>query len=95
MMNLQVDTNKLKECGEDILILTKELKEEFEVLFTRISNMNTRTFEWVGKSANEYVRRTNIERIQYNKVVEVLNQYGKVLVSTADSFDTCIRKKVR
>lgn len=92
MGNLIVDTVKLKESGEDIIILTKELKEELDALFTRITNMNTRTYEWVGPASQDFIRRTNIEKIQYNKIINSLNKYGKALIEVSDRYDTYINK---
>lgn len=92
MGNLIVDTKKLNECGHDIISLTKELNEEFDALFTRIANMNTRTFEWVGSASEDFIRRSNIEKIQYTKMINTLNKYGKVLIETASEYDSCARK---
>ena len=93
MTNLQIDTKKLRENGEDILILVKELNEEFDALFNRISNMNTRTYEWIGSSSAEYVRRANIEKTQYKKFTNSLSEYGRILVSAAENFDLLATKK--
>lgn len=93
MANLQIDTKKIRENGEDILILIKELNEEFDMLFNRISNINTRTYEWIGSSSAEYIRRANIERTQYKKFTNSLSKYASALISIADNFDWLISKK--
>lgn len=92
MGNLIVDTKKLDESGKDIIALTKELNEEFSALFTRIANMNTRTFEWVGNASEEFIRRTNIEKVQYTKMVNTLNKYGKTLVDAAEEYESYANK---
>lgn len=91
MSNLNVDTVKLKESGKDIIALTRELNEEFEMLFTRISNMGTRTLEWIGPSSEKFIKRTNIEKTQYVKLVNTLNKYGKVLVEVASNYDRVVK----
>ena len=73
MGNLNVDTNKLRESGQDIIDLTRELSEEFEAFFSRVTNMSTRTLEWVGPSSEQFIKRTNIEKIQYIKIIQTLN----------------------
>ena len=88
MANLVVDTNKLNECGQDIIALTKELNEEFNALFSRISNMSSKTYEWVGNAANDYIRRTNLEKKQYIKLINSLNKYGKELIEIASDYKT-------
>lgn len=92
MEKLVVDTKKLEESGKDIIALTKELKEEFSALFTRIANMNTRTFEWVGNASQDFIRRTNIEKVQYTKMLNTLNKYGKILIQTAEDYEKHVNK---
>lgn len=87
MEKLVVDTKKLEESGKDIIALTKELNEEFSALFTRIANMNTRTFEWVGTASQDFIRRTNIEKTQYTKMLNTLNKYGKILIEAAEDYE--------
>lgn len=92
MGSLNVDTNKLRESGQDIIDLTRELSEEFEALFSRITNMSTRTLEWVGPSSEQFIKRTNMEKIQYTKIVQTLNKYGKMLTEVATQYDLVTKK---
>lgn len=92
MGNLIVDTKKLDESGKDIIFLTRELNEEFSALFTRISNMNTKTFEWVGSASQEFIRRINLEKVQYTKMINTLNKYGKTLVDAANEYESYVNK---
>ena len=92
MSSLIVDTAKLSESGQDILTLTNELREEFDALFTRISNMSTKTLEWVGTSSEDFIRRTNIEKIQYIKLIEILKKYGSILINAASSYESVIKQ---
>ena len=92
MGKLVVDTKKLEESGKDIIALTRELNEEFSALFTRIANMNTRTFEWVGTASQDFIRRTNIEKVQYRKMLNTLNKYGKVLIETSQDYEKYTNK---
>lgn len=92
MENLIVDTKKINESGKDIIILTKELDEEFSALFNRISNMSTKTFEWVGTASEDFIRRANLEKIQYKKMISTLNKYGKILVDAANEYENYSNK---
>lgn len=94
MYSLNVDTNSLKESGQDIISLTSELNEEFQALFSRISNMNNRTFEWVGSGADEFIRRTNIEKVQYLRLINVLKKYGKILIDVANEYEIVAKQEV-
>ena len=74
MSNLLVDIDKLNENGQDIIRLSRELNEEFNALFSRISNI-TNTGEWIGPAAQDFVRRTNLEKIQYLKMKDSIYKY--------------------
>ena len=92
MANLIVDTKKLKESGEDIIRLTREMNEEINSLFSRISNMNTITREWIGSASAEFIKRSNIEKIQYIKFINSLNKYGQFLIEAANYYDYNMKK---
>lgn len=92
MGNLVVDTTKLNESGTNIQELAKELNEEFNALFSRISNMNTKTMEWIGPSSQNYIQRTNLEKIQYINLVKTINNYGKLLISAANAYEKAAKK---
>ncbi len=92
MANINVDTTKMRECGEDIMELSNELGENFEQLFTRLANMPAKTFEWVGSSANNFAITTNIEKSDYVKLKNNIYMLGKHLVESADSLDETIKK---
>lgn len=88
MSKLIVDTNKLLTSGNDIISLTRELNEQVNMLFSRISNMNSNTLEWVGASADEFIRQANIQKSQYIKMIQILNKYGNVLKNAANYYET-------
>ena len=83
-MKIDLDTNRIRECGQDIIRLTNELNELIHGLFDRICNMPEVAQEWVGVSANEYARIAKIDKIQYLTLKDELCQEGKFLVEQAD-----------
>ncbi|MEG1495121.1 MAG: hypothetical protein RR047_03240 [Bacilli bacterium] len=87
MANLKVDTVKMRECGKDITNLGKELNEALNQLYTRISNMPDTTGEWTGPSATEFVRKINIDSIQYRQFSNNIVEYGKFLLTEAEEID--------
>lgn len=92
MANINVDTSKMRECGENIMELSNELGENFEQLFTRLTNMPAKTFEWVGSSANNFSMIANIEKSDYVKLKNNIYRFGKHLVESANSLDESIKK---
>lgn len=87
MSKVDIETKELYLCGQDIMQLTNELNEQFETLFNRIDRINKNTFEWVGTSSNEFVRRSNIEKKEYYRIKDELYNYGKILTEIANEYE--------
>lgn len=87
MSKVDIETKELYLCGQDIMQLTNELNEQFETLFNRIDGINKNTFEWVGTSSNEFVRRSNIEKKEYYRIKDELYNYGKILTEIANEYE--------
>ena len=60
---INIDTNKIKECGKDMMNLSNELKEQIDGLFDSILNIKKTC--WTGKSADEFINLTKQEKLQY------------------------------
>ena len=80
MASLDVDTVKMRECGQEIIDITRNLNEQFNGLFSRISNIPLNTHEWVGESANEFVKLSKIDKAQYINFNNELYKLGKMLI---------------
>ena len=92
MAKVNVDTKKLRECGNEIMKIAVEIGDTIDGLFNRIANMPVTTKEWYGPAATEFARRANIEKEDYVKVKSSISNYGKFLVSIADNYDYIIGK---
>lgn len=91
MENINVNTLKIRESSNDILNLAKELNEQINAFFSRISNMATNTGEWIGESANEFIRISNIQKSDYTNFIKTLNSYGNFLAMCASHYENCIK----
>lgn len=92
-MNIfEVDTIKMRECGQSIIDISNELNELFDGLFSRISNMPIKTFEWVGDSANAFVKTSKIDKIQYLTFDNEIYKLGKFLVDNSYYIEQDISK---
>lgn len=87
MANIDIDTVKMRENGKDIMQLTSDLNEVLTALYKRIELMPSSTSEWTGVSAFEFVRQLNVEKIEYFKMKDILYNYGKTLINSADEID--------
>ena len=92
MAEIDVDTIKMRECGNDIMQLATEIGQEFSTIFDRINGMNSKTFEWTGKAADAYISRTSKEKLQYFEFKDILYQYGKYLVDSSNDIDSTASK---
>ena len=92
MNDFEIDTKELYTLGSDIMKLSGELNEEFEELFKRITNVNKTTGEWIGNSANEFVARAKLEKVEYVKFKNSLYNYGKSLCDIATEYENAMAK---
>lgn len=90
MAEINVDTEKMRNCGNEIIDLVEEFKATLDAMFTRIENVPLNTKEWVGDSANLFASLANKDKIQYYNYATSLYKYGKYLVDCADYFDKTI-----
>lgn len=87
MANINVDTIKLRECGKDIMLLTSELNELLDSLYSDIENA-----PWSGSSAIEFKRKLNNEKVCYISLKDNIYSYGKLLCNAADQIEAGIDK---
>lgn len=92
MTQLNIDTNKIRECGASIIELSKEVNEIVATMFTRINNMSISTGEWVGTSANVFIKNANIDKLQYLNMRTSIYNYGKFLLDYADTLEQKINE---
>lgn len=94
-MEVLIDTKSVRENGNDIMTLSTELSEVFEDMFNRLTSINTKTLEWYGNAANEYVKRVNIEKANFMEFKDEIYAYGKYLNTVADLYDEKINENRR
>lgn len=92
MNSFDIDTKELNQCGIDIMELSSELNDAFVELFDRLSNINTKTGEWIGNSANEYVKQIKVEKAEYINFKNSIYKYGKTLCEIAAEYEAAIKK---
>ena len=85
---LNLDTSKIKKTGEDIIKLSEELNEIIEALYLRIYNMNKTSGEWVGNSANLFVRQAIlVDKKDAISLKNTLYKFGANLVNSANKYE--------
>lgn len=92
MASVSIDTVKLRECGNDVMQLSANLNEVLNELYKRIDSMPEKTLEWTGSSAQRFVQKVDVEKIEYLKLKQIIYDYGKYLVVAADRYDDAARK---
>lgn len=85
---LNLDTSKIKKTGEDMIKLSEELNEIIEALYLRIYNMNKTSGEWVGNSANLFVRQAIlVDKTDAISLKNTLYKFGANLVNSANKYE--------
>lgn len=91
MEKINIDTDKIKECGRDIANLSVELNTKIDELFDELFNVKNKNI-WLGKSADEFIISCKTEKKQYKHLVNSLYNEGKFLYNTAQSFENAANK---
>lgn len=91
MTQINIDTTKIRECGTEIIELSKEMNEIITIMFNRISNITT-TGEWIGVSAASFIEEAKIDKIQYLNIKNNIYSYGKFLLDYADTMEQKINE---
>lgn len=92
MENINIDTQKIRECGQDMMNLSVELNEIITAMFDHINTLNNKTGEWKGNSATRFIEYAGVDKIQYLKMKEAIYQSGKYLTTYADSMERVINE---
>lgn len=91
MAEIEVNTTKLRECGNDIMSIANSLENDINDLFDRINNMPVNTYEWTGEAAMAFAKRAKLEKQQYIELKNCLYKYGKYLVECSTNLENDIR----
>lgn len=87
-----IDTDKLREIGNNILSETNIFKSNIDFLYDRINNINSKTFEWVGNGANNFIEKFNLDFNYYNDIYVFLREYGNYFIEFSNRIDDSIKK---
>ena len=92
MATVDINTNNIRQAGNDIISLTNEIKAILDDTFTMISNMCLETGEWQGTSAEEFVSLANVDRSNYNRLNQEINNFGKYLIDYSNNMESLISR---
>ena len=85
MSKLNIDTNKLKNCGTDVMDLAISYGEYIDGLFKSLENVS-----WAGVSSDEFVERLKLEKKQYLQLKNNLYNEGKFFKESALELENTI-----
>ncbi len=84
---MNIDTDKIKKCGNDIINLSNDLSDIIETLYSRISNMPVTTGEWVGESAKNFAVKSNKEKVDAVELKNKIFSFGNTLIECAEKYE--------
>lgn len=87
VIDINVDTQKIKQSGNEIIELSFELIEIINSFYGRINNIPTKTREWVGKESEYYSQLCQNEKIEYIKFFNSIRQLGESLVTYSNNLE--------
>ena len=89
MANISVDTDILKESGNNILKLTKEYDYFINEIFSKLEKINDDHI-WSGNSASVFVEKVKKDRKDFVELGKSFSEYGKNIVDLSNDLDGLI-----
>ncbi len=89
-MIINVDTNKIRDCGKDMVEVADYYKVNINNLFERINGVPVKTKEWVGEASKNYVFKLTKEKRYYDNYGKCLNALGEDLINYADELEKAV-----
>lgn len=92
MFYIDVDTRKLREGGNDIKQEMNNYQENIQGFYDRLQAVPTKTYEWVGESANRFVARELLNKKEYEEYGRSINDLGQAMIDYADAVEYAVSK---
>ncbi len=92
---IELDSEIIRECGNDIKRLSNDYYQVMNKMFSRIEGMNTQTGEWTGLSASRFIANSVFDSQQYRNFSNSLKGYAQSLINTANKIDVLCREVMK
>ena len=90
MTQINVDIEKVKNAGKDIISLSSALTNMVDNFYSRISDIPEKTKEWVGVESEKYVQLCLREQEVYINLFNSLSLLGESLVSYSEDLEAMV-----
>lgn len=95
MVNIDlIDTNKICECGNDLLSNVELYQEVIREMYERINNMPSKTGEWVGQGADRFVDKVNQDYKLFTCIGEELKKFSDCLIDFSNDTENITKKYI-
>ena len=92
ILELYVDTQKMKNCSSEIYDNINSLKKIYDEMFERIQKMPYKTREWIGPAAENYVIAIGREKTEFYAYLNDLKEYAEFLNDAANDYENMASK---
>lgn len=86
-----IDTEKIKETGNEIISNTRNFLIRVIKLNERIKKITTETYEWEGVSADKFVEKVDKQLNNISYFVTMLNDFGQELINEAEEYENMVK----
>ena len=87
MIDVDVNSERVKSSGYDIISLANEYREAINAIYEKIFNLSE-TDTWVGRAALEYISKAREEKASFDNIGNTLNNYGRMMVANAEEYES-------
>lgn len=87
---IHISTSGIKEKGNDLISIAKEMYEVIDVMFEKIYKLNVVDGAWTGDAATEFIKYAKNEKVGFTSYIQEIYDQGKYLVDYADAMEAKI-----
>lgn len=91
MSLIKANTNNLDDISKEIMTLSNKYDELITMFYQRVNGIKTKTFEWAGSDADNFINLVNKDKIVYEIIGKTLKQYSLELDSISNEINNLIK----
>jgi len=92
MVDINYDTVKIRELGNNIIKLSQDYTSLITAMQDRMQKVPNSTREWVGPASERFATLAQTELSAYSELAPTISAYGSALLAVADNIENAINQ---
>lgn len=88
----KINTEKIREISDDVIVQSNQFEILINKLFKRFSEVPYNTKEWIGDKSELYFKTISLDKSEYINFANEIRNFGKVLKDNCNDIEETIEK---